>query len=506
MTVSISWLLRQQQLALTQRGGSGGAVREIQFVQPTELQDPSPWLSGGELVLTTGLDFPRAAAGLAAYVERLDRADVAALAFGTGLSHAAIPDALVRAADLHGLPLLEVPLSTPFAAVTRAVMARLAEQDYEHVLRAATVQTRMTRSALRGGSSAVVRELALATSSAVALVGERTAVVHPPDRRDVFDEARAAIERSGVAAAGASITVGTPDRTLTLQPVGTGTGARDYLAVSSKGSLSNIDRILLGHAVSLLTMELEKSTRLRSRQTRLNATALALLLHDEVSAESLTTVLEDAADSEGNVRVLVLDTDSVDAVADHIDSALARTGRNLFARSDIESITVLLDGGEDLESVEEMLTGLPEAVRMSLRAGLSEVHPIVDAGHALDQARLAADLATPQSPVRAFRALGEDTVLASHSAREVLLTIAATIVPVLAQHDGAHSGALVTTLRTYLEMNGQWEAAASRLGIHRHTLRARVARIEEVLACDLGQARVRAEILLALLAWEQSGQ
>ncbi|MDJ0392893.1 PucR family transcriptional regulator [Rhodococcus sp. G-MC3] len=503
MTVSIAWLLGQQQLALERRGGPERAIREIQFVQPTELQDPSPWLSGGELVLTTGLDFSPAATGLTAYVERLDHANVAALAFGTGLSHAKIPDALIRAADQYGLPLLEVPLTTPFAAVTRAVMARLAEQDYEHVLRAATVQTRMTRSALRGGSSAVVRELALATSSAVALVGPRTSLVHPPDRRELPNEARAAIERSGAAPTGASITVGTPEHTLTLQSVGTGAGARDYLAVSSKGSLSNIDRILLGHAVSLLTMELEKSTRLRSRQSQLNTTALALLLHDSVSAESLETVLGDAADPDGNVRVLLLGADAIGAVEDHIESALASIGRNMFAQNGTEALTVLLGGTDDLGYVRGMLAGLPGAVRSSLRAGLSDIHPITDAKHALEEARLACDLATPQSPVRQFRALGEDTVLASQSAREVLLTIASTIVPVLAKYDGAHTGTLVTTLRTYLEMNGQWESAASRLGIHRHTLRARIARIEEVLECDLGQARVRAEILLALLAWDR---
>ncbi|WP_264024909.1 helix-turn-helix domain-containing protein [Mycolicibacterium insubricum] len=36
--------------------------------------------------------------------------------------------------------------------------------------------------------------------------------------------------------------------------------------------------------------------------------------------------------------------------------------------------------------------------------------------------------------------------------------------------------------------------------MHRHTLRARLARIEELLGVDLGSARVRGELLLALLA------
>lgn len=502
MTVSVAWLLQQPHLALEQRAGPRQG-REIQFVQPTELQDLTPWLTGGELVLSTGLNFPRAAKSLASYIERLDLAGVAALAFGTGLSHESIPRALIEAANHHGLPLLEVPLTTPFAAVTRAVMARLAEQEYEHVLHAAHVQTRMTRSVLRSGASAVVRELALATGNAVALIGARSVVVHPPDRVDLATEARAAIGHSGTGPAGASITVATPERTLTVQPVGTSDG-REHLAVSSHGPLSNIDRILLGHAVSLLTMEREKSTRLRSRQNHLNSTALSLLLSDGTSDESVAAVLDDAADAGGAVRGLVLAASDTETIVDHLAGVQARSGRNLFACNRGESIVVLLGGEDDLEAVSDMLAGLPGGVRAKLRAGLSTVHSIPETLQAVEEARLACELATPQSPLREFRALGEDTVLASEPAREVLLRIASSIVPLLAKYDGPHSGSLVTTLRTYLEMNGQWESAASSLGIHRHTLRARIARIEEILDCDLGHARVRAEILLALLAWDRT--
>ncbi|NED68829.1 PucR family transcriptional regulator, partial [Streptomyces sp. SID10244] len=56
------------------------------------------------------------------------------------------------------------------------------------------------------------------------------------------------------------------------------------------------------------------------------------------------------------------------------------------------------------------------------------------------------------------------------------------------------------SVRAYLEANGQWEAAAASLGVHRHTLRGRIARAEEILGCDLSIARVRAELLLAIIA------
>src|SRR5689334_3188176 len=102
--------------------------------------------------------------------------------FGVGLSHGQVPEALLRAAAEAGLPLLEVPLPTPFVAVTKAVMERLAQQRYEGVVQASRIQPRMTRAALHGGAQAVVRELAVSTSTSVVLLDHESKVraAHPP--------------------------------------------------------------------------------------------------------------------------------------------------------------------------------------------------------------------------------------------------------------------------------------------------------------------------------------
>lgn len=74
------------------------------------------------------------------------------------------------------------------------------------------------------------------------------------------------------------------------------------------------------------------------------------------------------------------------------------------------------------------------------------------------------------------------------------------VVEPLTEHDAEHGSALTESLRVYLERHGHWESAAAALGIHRHTLRGRVSRAEQVLGVDLQSAAVRAELLLALLA------
>lgn len=64
--------------------------------------------------------------------------------------------------------------------------------------------------------------------------------------------------------------------------------------------------------------------------------------------------------------------------------------------------------------------------------------------------------------------------------------------------DRTGTAELVESLRTWLAHHGQWEPAAARLGVHRHTLRKRIRRAADLLGRDLDSPGVRAELWLAL--------
>ncbi|MYR85337.1 PucR family transcriptional regulator, partial [Streptomyces sp. SID685] len=70
----------------------------------------------------------------------------------------------------------------------------------------------------------------------------------------------------------------------------------------------------------------------------------------------------------------------------------------------------------------------------------------------------------------------------------------------LYEHDATGRGDLVASLRAWLSRHGQWDAAAADLGVHRHTLRYRMRRVEEILGRSLDDPDVRMELWLALKA------
>src|SRR4051794_35365908 len=89
-------------------GGESASEHEIRWVHMTELLDPTPWLSGGELLLTTGIPLENADKQRK-FVKRLVDAGVAGLGFGIGFDHDKIPKALLAEAKEHRFPVFEVP-------------------------------------------------------------------------------------------------------------------------------------------------------------------------------------------------------------------------------------------------------------------------------------------------------------------------------------------------------------------------------------------------------------
>jgi DNA-binding PucR family transcriptional regulator len=67
----------------------------------------------------------------------------------------------------------------------------------------------------------------------------------------------------------------------------------------------------------------------------------------------------------------------------------------------------------------------------------------------------------------------------------------------LIEHDRARKGALVATLRAYLE-TGEQQHAAQRLRVHPNTLRYRLDRIREITGLDLEDPETRLNLSVAL--------
>ncbi|MDQ2758192.1 MAG: PucR family transcriptional regulator [Actinomycetota bacterium] len=119
--LTVDELVRSPALQLSVVAGGAGLGRRVAWAHVSELEDPSPWLLGGELLMTTGIAVPRTAARQADYLRRLDDGGVSALAVSEGLHVPRLSAAMLEVARERSIPVLRVPLPVPFVAIAQEV-------------------------------------------------------------------------------------------------------------------------------------------------------------------------------------------------------------------------------------------------------------------------------------------------------------------------------------------------------------------------------------------------
>jgi purine catabolism regulator len=496
--VTVSSLLSSSALALRLHTSRAPVDRPVSWVHVSELADPTPFLQGGELLLTTGLALhPGNPVG--EYVQRLADAGVVGLGLGTGLSHATVPEELVAAADACGLAVLEVPRQTPFIAVSRAASAALAADEYAAVSRTSTAQRELSRAALSdGGPAAVVERLAVLIGGWAVLFDAAGSPLEaaPHAALDRAAELSPEVDRLRGLRPPASAAMSRPQETVLLQTVGNGARTRGFLAVGRPGPFPATDRHIVNAAVSLLTLLLEQSRALDSATATLRSALLRLLLtgHRTAATPAIEALGERLPDEPLRVLAVLGSAQQRAAAVDVAADAAAFARRPMFSAAlDDGLVLVVADDGVLLDR----LTSLPDRVA-GAALGVSMPVPWARLAEGAQQARQAAEQSrTGGGQVTAYADLAGRGLAALLDPERTRTFAEATLAP-LVTADRSGQGDLVESVRVWLAHHGQWEPAAARLGVHRHTLRKRIRRAGELLGQDLDSPAVRAELWLAL--------
>ncbi|WP_409469387.1 PucR family transcriptional regulator [Streptomyces sp. HC307] len=521
MPPTLASLVHHSALKLTVRAGEDRLDVPVRWAHSSELADPVPYMEGGELLLITALKLdaedPEA---MRRYVKRLVGAGVVGLGFAVGVNYDETPKALVDAAEEEGLPLLEVPRRTPFLAITKAVSAAIAADQYRAVTAGFAAQRELTRQALTDGPEGLLTGLAAQVDGWAALFDASGAVVAAAPEWAARRAARltADVERLRERPAPASAVVGGPEHEdrVELHTIGTGRRPRAALAVGTAAALGTAERYALHSAIALLTLTTERSRSLQAAEQRIGAAVLRMLLagqpdHARGVAGDLYDGLLDAP-----FRVVVADCPSGQAglagIAEAVEAAAARSGEAVLVVPEGEGerlVVLAADGGAAVAACGEYATAR-EAARAGqeqaageeddLVVGLSAPAGPIAAAAAYKQAEQALSVAR-----RRGRVLVEHEQLAAGSvlpllADDAVRAFADGLLRALHEHDATGRGDLVASLRAWLSRHGQWDAAAADLGVHRHTLRYRMRRVEEILGRSLDDPDVRMELWLALKA------
>jgi PucR family transcriptional regulator, purine catabolism regulatory protein len=384
--------------------GEENAGASVRWVHSTELLDPTPWLRGGELLLTTGLQLA-GAKPQREFVELLAEREIAGLGFGTGFVHKKVPAAVLNTARKLGFPLFEVPYELPFIAITERVFAQLLNERYE------LLQRNMAGDVL-----------------AEALTGR----LYP-------DELQARLRPFGIGECAAVLA----------------------FAVREPGT-----------AASTLEAILE-----RSGQHSLVALRNGLLCA-VVDCELPAASGGNGAESVGKAGTA--------AAAPRASSA---PGEALSSERDPIELARRIRGELHARFGEVRAAASRPASTHNLRRSFHE------ARCALEAVRLSNGTA-PE--VASYKDLGAFQLLLSLQDDDALASYCHSVLGPVESDEGGYGDELLRSLDVFIEHNGHWERAAQALYCHRHTLRYRIKRVEQLTGRDFSHARDRIEFWLAL--------
>jgi purine catabolism regulatory family protein/PucR-like helix-turn-helix protein/diguanylate cyclase with GGDEF domain len=496
------------EVGLVLASGSESGQTPVRWVHSTELPDPTPWLTGGELVLTTGAQLGGAEAQRE-YVRRLVGHGIAALGFGTGFAHEQLPQALLAAAREAGFPVFEVPYALPFIAITERAFAHLVNEQFAGVRRSMEIQGRLERAVLDElGLAVVLQSVAAEIGGSVGVVTGRGETIAWHDAGDpaAADGARAAIRRAIDATDGQP-----PDRlelaaddgapVLGLPVVARGGGRAQAWLVGS-GALGEFERLVLRQTVTVVALELMRLRLVRDTERRLAGDVFAEALTGRLDADELAARLRPFGIA-SDVAVLAFAVDDPVAGEPVLDRALerlevpalvARRGPLLCAvacTSEWDSIDLARRVRRDLTSELGVVraaasrTGAPHTLRRSFH----------EARCALEAVRHA-NGGGPE--VASHRDLGAFHLLLSLQDDDALRSYSESVLGPLSGGAPGYGEELLRSVDVFLEHNGHWENAAAELFCHRHTLRYRLRRVERLTGRDLASTRDRIEFWLAL--------
>jgi PucR family transcriptional regulator, purine catabolism regulatory protein len=517
--------------------GEAGLELPVRWVHITELLDPTPWLSGGEVLLTTGMQLD-SAERQREFITRLADHQLAALGFGTGFAHSEVPPALLEVAAEREFPVFEVPYELPFIAITEAAFSQLVNEQYAVLRRALAAQERLERIVLsERGLDAVAGALATLLGAAVLVFDPRgEPLAQHAFRRPVGAEALAALraeirERgrrreartfmpSGEDASRSLAMPVSADGPSRSGPAGAGRIPEAWLvAVKDSGPLSDFDRLTLHQAVTIVALELLRSRVAGDTERRLAGDILAAVVQGELSGVELSRRLEPFGLADRVAAIVVARPTPGRGSSAPLEAAVSSALRDDAAAglvASTQSLTCALVPG----MAEEEVFSLAERVRARLSGDLGTAvrvavgRPVAgsEARRSFHEARCALEAiglmvsgengngsgATATRRVATYKDLGSFQLLLSLQDDEALKLFCDSILGPIEASEGHYGGELMRSLEAFIEENGQWERAARRLYCHRHTLRYRIRRVEELTGRNLGSARDRIEFWLAL--------
>lgn len=494
-SITVGDLLATRSLQLGLIAGGTGLARAVEWTHVSEIEDPAPWLDGGELLMTNGLGLPADGAAQAEFVASLDRRRAVALAIG--VRGPELQPEMLATAEKLSFPLLHIPREVPFLSIARMVADANHSSSHQRLLTHVRIFDTLRPGDQVPNPEETFQRLEEISGYTLYLISATGTPLFSGFRRPPAD----VVQGLGSGFTPNSGTPSVPGGHAVRVPLAQRQGT--FLVAIERDGASPAGLGAVRHMATIAALELSKLYLEREAQRRQGAETLARLFAGRLDSSDADVALAEAGFDPGAPLILaaVRGTEG-DPFDDEVHHRVCDIGVPHMLMSDDGDLFVVLPAAPDV--LDRVVSGLP------LRVGVSEERIGL---HGWSVARKEAIWALAQASGPACEAGGVHRFTSAQSSVHWLPTdigsleeLANQILGPIVDYDADHNGSLLQSLRVYFKEERRLQAAAVKLHVHKHTLSYRLSRIEQITGRDMSSMADLVPLWLALQAYEIVGR
>ena len=457
----------------------------IRWVAVTEHLDPTPFLEGGELVLTSSCGNPSSPGAWAEYVSRLQTRQVSALAFGIGPWQRKVPRALLAAARQAELNLIEVPEQTNFVRISRLVADLLQEEaEAEERLLGRAQQDLIGAACSSTPIKSILTKLGDIVRADCALTTGERIIASPPTASFQADELLAAVKRCGSVASSEI----TPLQTLIVLPAGSLHASSTFLVVKAAHALPQWTRKAISTAGLLLQTAQASQEKLAATRLALSRRSLELFLagdpHTAREIYALAYPHSKPLDSKLTVVAVKGSRLQLERVHKRVENSFAAPTRLTEDRLHIlispSALPLLLSHLQD----HDIMTAVGSPKRQQ------------DVSRSLATAEIALKKATAKRPQVSWEEVSGNSIMALVDEADAVCWAQDFLDPLRSQPQ------LRTILSAFIGANGNIAQVSQETSLHRNTVRMKLEQAQRLLHINLDDPAARVQVWFSLRALE----
>ena len=483
--VTIRDLLANPRLGLSVRAGEAGLDRRVEWAYVSELEDPTPWIDGDVLILTTGMAIPQSPGRQRSYIRRLAERGLAGVAIARGMFAPPLSGQMRGEADARGIPVLEVAYEIPYLAIVREVVAANRKRSEQRLLANLKIFDILRLETKEGPDVSRLfgrlEELSGYDLYLSSLSGRPLLEGVPPVPEDLRRALVDSLERTMPIAGGYSVPIVLQGRTV------------GHLVAVERPGRTPLGLVAIEHMATIAALELVTLRRREEAIRREGTETLAEMLSGMLGVEAVKKRLSLAGfDLERTLLLAAVSGEANDDDELHRRFVELGVPHLLFHQRDLY---VLIPERPDALGALSRVPGAVVGVSRPFTAAPSLEVQQREAHWALRHAR------QRLLPIVEFSELHRQTSWLPPDPKALQAMVAEALGPVM-EHDERHGGELLRSLHVLLERNGNVVETARALQVHRNTIAYRMTQIERLTGRDLHRLQDLTELWLAISAQE----